>query len=66
MLNTLREDFPGQMYLARYLSGVAAPIITGDKGKLVGSATTACYIVAWAEGVGNYSLSLGIKQSFRT
>ena len=34
MLDTLREDFPGQMYLARHLHSVTTPIITGDKANL--------------------------------
>ncbi len=34
MLDTLREDFPGQMYLARHLPDVATLVITGDKANL--------------------------------
>ncbi len=34
MFDTLGEDFPGQMYLAWHLPGVATPIITGDKANL--------------------------------
>lgn len=33
-LDTLGEDFSGQMYLARHLAGVATPVITGDKPNL--------------------------------
>ncbi len=63
--DTLREDFPGQMYLAWDFPGIAAPVITGDKTKLKrgkqAQQFTSCLIVAQAEGVGNHSFSFGIK-----
>ena len=34
VLSTLSKDFPGHMYLAGYLPGVATPVIAGDKAKL--------------------------------
>ena len=53
------------MYLTWRLSGIATPVITGDKANLEkGEQTqqaTACLIVAWAKGIGNDSFSLGIK-----
>ena len=53
------------MYLTWHLSGIATPVITGDKANLEkGEQTqqaTACLIVAWAKGIGNDSFSLGIK-----
>ena len=33
-LDTLGEYLPGQMHLARHLSGIASPVITRDKGKV--------------------------------
>lgn len=51
-LDTLREFFHGQMSLAWDGSGVASPVITGDKAKLEGSQqaqqSTACVIAALA------------------
>jgi hypothetical protein len=59
-LDTLGEYLPGQMHLARYLSGIASPVITGDKAYLErrkqAQQPTACIIVAWAKGI-----SLGIQ-----
>lgn len=64
-LDTLGEYFPGQMHLARHLSGIASPVITGDKAYLErrkqAQQPTACLIVAWAKGIGHDSFSLGIK-----
>ena len=64
-LNTLRENFPSQMYLAGNLSGVATPIIAGDKANLERGKQTqqaaACLIVARAKGIGNNTFSFGIK-----
>ena len=56
---------PGQMHLARYLSGIASPVITGDKAHMErrkqAQQPTACIIIAWAKGIGHDSFSLGIK-----
>ena len=64
-LDTLGEYFPGQMHLARHLSGIASPVITGDKAYLErrkqAQQVTACLIVAWAKGICHHSFSLGIK-----
>lgn len=64
-LDTLGEYLPGQMHLARYLSGIASPVITGDKAYLErrkqAQQSTACLIVAWAKGICHNSFSLGIK-----
>lgn len=55
LLETLREDFIRKMYLARDFPGIPPPVITGDKAKLEGQQQapqlTACFIVAWTEGV---------------
>jgi hypothetical protein len=37
-LDTLGKYLPGQIHLARHLSGIASPVITGDKANLEGSA----------------------------
>ena len=64
-LDTLGEYFPGQMHLARHLSGIASPVITGDKANLErrkqAQQPTACLIVAWAKGICHDSFSLGIQ-----
>ncbi len=64
-LDTLGEYLPGQMHLARHLSGIASLVITGDKAYLErrkqARQPTACLIVAWAKGIGHDSFSLGIK-----
>ncbi len=64
-LDALSEYLPGQMYLARHLSGVAPPVIAGDKANLErgkqAQQPTACLIVARAKGIGNDSFSFGIK-----
>lgn len=60
-LDTLRGDFPGQLYLAWDYHGVAAPVITGDKAKLEmphqAWQPTACIIAARTKGVGNNAFS---------
>ncbi len=54
-----------QMHLARHLSGIASPVITGDKAYLErrkqAQQPTAGLIVAWAKGICHDSFSLGIK-----
>jgi hypothetical protein len=64
-LDTLGEYLPGQMHLARHLSGIASPVITGDKAYLErrkqAQQPTACLIVAWAKGICHDAFSLGIK-----
>ena len=64
-LDTLGEYLPGQMHLARHLSGIASPVITGDKAYLEwrkqAQQPTACLIVAWAKGICQDLFSLGIK-----
>ena len=64
-LDTLGEYLPGQMHLARHLSGIASPVITGDKAYLEprkqAQQPTAGLIVAWAKGICHDSFSLGIK-----
>lgn len=64
-LDTLGEYLAGQMPLARHLSGIASPVITGDKAYLErrkqAQQPTACLIVAWAKGICHDSFSLGIK-----
>jgi hypothetical protein len=65
MFDMLREVFTGQMYLTGDLPSVFPPVIAGDKANLERrnqtQQATACFIVARAESVGNYSFSLGIR-----
>ena len=64
-LDTLGEYLSGQMHLARHLSGIASPVISGDKAYLErrkqAQQPTACLIVAWAKGICHDSFSFGIK-----
>lgn len=52
------------MHLARHISGIASPVITGDKSYLErrkqAQQPTACLIVARAKGICHDSFSLGI------
>lgn len=63
-LDTLGEYLSGQMHLARHLSGIASPIITGDKTyperRKQAQQAAACLIITWAKGICHDSFSLGI------
>ncbi len=54
-LDTLGEYLPSQMHLARHLSGIVSPVITGDKAYLErrkqAQQPKACLIAAWAKSI---------------